>query len=400
MTVSATGPLSSLRVVELGQVIAGPFCGQLLGDLGADVIKIEPPTSGDVLRQWGPGEAEGGSVWWQVAARNKRSVTIDLRKGEGQELARALAAEADVLIENFRPGVLENWGLGWEVLHALNPRLVLVRISGYGQTGPYAGLPGYAAVGEAMGGLRSLTGYPDRPPVRVGVSLGDSLAGLFGALGALAALKSREVTGEGQVVDASIYESVLGITEALVSDWSAVGRVRERTGAILPGIAPSNVYPTADGEVIIAANQDNVFGRLCIAMGHPELATDPRFSDHRARGARQGELDAIIGRWSSALASEALLALLREAAVPAGLLYEPKDMLLDVHMLDRQSVITVPTDSYGDLAMQNVFPKMSGTPGTVRWPGRALGADTDEVLASVLKLPHERIEALRRDGVV
>jgi formyl-CoA transferase len=395
-----TGPLAGIRVVELGQVIAGPFCGQLLGDLGADVIKVEPPGAGDVLRQWGRGDASGGSVWWQVAARNKRSVTIDLRREEGQDLVRDLAAQADILIENFRPGTLERWGLGWETLHAANPGLIVVRVSGYGQTGPLAALPGYAAVGEAMGGLRSLVGYPDRPPVRVGVSLGDSLAGMFGALGALAALESRRRTGEGQVVDSSIYESVLGITESLVADWSALGVRRERTGPILPKIAPSNVYPAIGGEVIVAANQDGVFTRLCAAMGRPGLADDPRFSDHRARGENQAELDGIIAEWTAGLPADEVLRLVRDAAVPSGLLYSPEDMLADDHYRARDSIVEVDTEGYGTVAMQGVFPRLSETPGRVRWAGRGLGADTDEVLRDVLKLPAERVSRLRESGVI
>ena len=397
---TSTGPLANIRVIELGQVIAGPFCGQLLGDLGADVIKVEPPGTGDVLRQWGPGDAEGGSVWWQVAGRNKRSVTIDLRTPDGQDLVRDLVADADILIENFRPGTLEKWGLAWEQLHEINPRLILVRVSGYGQTGPFAKLPGYAAVGEAMGGLRSLTGYPDRPPTRVGVSLGDSLAGLFAALGAVSALEARSTTGRGQVIDASIYESVLAITESLVADWSALERRRERTGPILPGIAPSNVYPAADGEIIIAANQDGIFARLCVAMGQPELAEDERFSDHRARGERQAELDELISAWSSGIPAATLLDLLHEAAVPCGLLYQPKDMLADEHMRARGSLVEVETEGYGTVAMQNVFPVLSETPGSVRWAGHRLGADTDAVLRDVLKLTADRVAELRRDGVV
>jgi formyl-CoA transferase len=397
---AAAGPLAGIRVIELGQVIAGPFCGQLLGDLGADVIKVEPPGAGDVLRQWGRGDAPGGSVWWQVAARNKRSVTIDLRQEEGQQLVRDLAADADILIENFRPGTLERWGLGWDTLHAANPSLILVRVSGYGQTGPLAPLPGYAAVGEAMGGLRSLVGYPDRPPVRVGVSLGDSLAGMFGALGALAALESRRQTGQGQVVDSSIYESVLGVTESLVADWSALGVRRERTGPILPKIAPSNVYPAADGELVVAANQDSVFMRLCAAMGRADLAGDPRFSDHRARGEHQAELDAIIAEWTAGLPADEVLRLLRDAAVPSGLLYSPEDMLADDHYRTRESIVEVDTEGYGAVAMQGVFPRLSETPGRVRWAGRGLGADTDDVLRDVLKLPAERVSRLRESGVI
>ena len=270
-----TGPLSGVRVIELGQVIAGPFCGQLLGDYGAEVIKVEPPGTGDVLRQWGHADVSGDSLWWSVAARNKRSVTIDLRTAEGQQLVRDLVAHADILVENFRPGTLERWGLGWEELAAVRPELIMVRVSGFGQTGPYARRAGYASIGEAMGGLRALTGYPDLPPIRIGISIGDSLTGMFGAMGALAALEARRRTGRGQVVDASIFESVLAVTESLVVEWCAHGTVRERTGPTLPGIAPSNVYPTSDGQILIAANQDSVFRRLADVMGMPELADRP-----------------------------------------------------------------------------------------------------------------------------
>ena len=394
------GPLRNIRVIELGQVIAGPFCGQMLGDFGADVIKIEPPRTGDVLRQWGAGDDPGGSVWWQVAARNKRSVTIDLRTEEGQQLVADLVADADVLIENFRPGTLEKWNLGWEKLHALNPRLILVRVSGYGQTGPYAKRPGYAAVGEAMGGLRSLTGYPDRPPVRVGVSLGDSLAGLFAALGTLAALEDRHTTGLGQIVDASIYESVLAVTESLVAEWSALERRRERTGPILPGIAPSNIYPASDGDVIIAANQDTIFARLCEAMGQPTLITDDRFIDHRARGQRQAELDNIVASWTKQRSAADVLAALHAAAVPAGLLFQPADMLTDEHFQARKSIIDIETQGYGTVSMQNAFPALSSSPGGIRWPGQPLGEATTSVLKEILGLSMEKIAHLQETGIV
>ena len=312
------GPLSGIRVVELGQVIAGPFCGQLLGDFGAEVVKIEPPGTGDVLRQWGKTDGTGDSLWWSVAARNKRSVTIDLRTSEGQQLVRDLVMHADILVENFRPGTLERWGLGWDDLSAIRPELIMVRVSGFGQTGPYAKRAGYASIGEAMGGLRALTGYPDRPPVRVGISIGDSMTGMFGALGALAALEARRRTGRGQVVDASIFESVLGVTESLVVDWQAAGVVRERTGPTLPGIAPSNVYPTQDGQILIGANQDSVFRRLTELMGRPELATDPRFADHQARGRNQAEIDDLVAEWTRSHPSTELLERLHGAGVPGG----------------------------------------------------------------------------------
>ena len=399
------GPLSGVRVVELGQVIAGPFCGQLLGDYGAEVIKVEPPGTGDVLRQWGlrhdpQGDGEGDSLWWSVAARNKRSITVDLRTPEGQQLVRDLVATADILVENFRPGTLERWGLGWDDLSAFRPELIMVRVSGYGQTGPYATRAGYASIGEAMGGLRALTGYPDRPPIRIGVSIGDTLTGMFGALGALAALEARRRTGRGQVIDAAIYESVLGVTESLVPEWQAAGHSRTRTGPTLPGIAPSNVYPTRDGQLIIAANQDSVFRRLVEVMGRPELATDERFVDHQARGRNMAEIDAIIAEWAQRYDSADLQERLNAGGVPAGLVYEPADMLADPHFAARGSIATVPDGRHGELAMPAVVPKLSETPGEIRWTGQALGADTDAVLTEVLGLSAERVAELRARGVV
>jgi formyl-CoA transferase len=393
--------LAGIRVVELGQVIAGPFCGQLLGDLGADVIKVEPPQVGDVLRQWGRvQDGDGDSLWWRVTGRNKRSVTVDLRRPEGQSLVRRLAGQADVLLENFRPGTMERWGLGWDELSRVNERLVMVRVSGFGQNGPYAERAGYAAVGEAMGGLRALTGYPDRPPTRVGLSIGDSLAGTMAALGAVAALEARHRTGRGQVVDASIFESVLAMTEALVPEWQVAEVRRERTGATLPGIAPSNIFPTADGQVLIAANQDSVFRRLTKAMGMPELADDPRFLDHRARGERQSELDEIIAGWTRVRSSLEALGPLHEAGVPAGLVYEPADMLSDPHFQARKSIAHVPDEEFGEVAMPAVVPRLSATPGSIREPAPRLGEHTDAVLTELLGLSSQEIQELRAAGVV
>jgi crotonobetainyl-CoA:carnitine CoA-transferase CaiB-like acyl-CoA transferase len=394
------GALAGIRVVELGQVIAGPFCGQLLGDLGAEVIKVEPPGTGDVLRQWGRSAGDGDSLWWSVAARNKRSITVDLRTPEGQQLVRDLVATADILVENFRPGTLERWGLGWADLSAVRPELIMVRVSGFGQTGPYAKRAGYASIGEAMGGLRALTGYPDRPPIRIGISIGDTLTGMFGALGALAALEARRRTGRGQVVDAAIYESVLGVTEALVPEWQAAGHVRQRTGPTLPGIAPSNVYPTRDGQLIIAANQDSVFRRLVEVMGRPELATDERFVNHQARGAHMAEIDAIIGEWAQQFDSADLQSRLNDAGVPAGLVYQPADMLDDPHFAAREAIVTVKDERRGELAMPAIVPKLSETPGEIRWTGRPLGADTDAVLTEVLGLTAGQIEELRGKAVI
>ena len=394
-----SGPLDGLRVLELGQVIAGPFCGQMLADLGADVVKVEPPAVGDVLRQWGWSAEKGDSLWWLVTGRNKRSITIDLRTEPGQELVRRLVREVDVVVENFRPGTLERWGLGYDALSAVNPGLVLVRISGFGQDGPYAQRPGYAAIGEAMGGLRALTGYADRPSTRVGVSLGDSLTGLMGALGALAALQARTRTGRGQVVDASIYESILAITEALVPEWQVAGVQRERSGPTLTGIAPSNVYPTSDGHVLLAANQDTVFRRLTSAMDQPGLATDPRFADHRSRGAHMELLDGLIADWTRTHTTDELLALLHEAAVPCGRVYEPADMVADPHFRARRSLVEVEDADHGTIVMPGVVPKLSATPGSVRWTGPRLGEHTDEVLTAA-GLDADEVAELRQNGTI
>lgn len=393
------GPLSDVRVLELGQVVAGPYCGQVLADLGADVVKVEPPVIGDVLRQWGWAPEGKDSLWWRVAARNKRSLTVDLRTSAGQQLVRRLAAEVDVVIENFRPGTLEKWGLSYDVLAADNPGLVLVRISGFGQDGPYAGRPGYASVGEAMGGLRALTGFPDRPPVRVGLSLGDTLTGLAGAVGALAALSERRWSGRGQVVDAAIYESVLALTEGLVPEWAVAGLTRERTGAVLKGIAPSNIYPTADGEVIIAANQDSVFKRLCEVMGHPDLAHDARFADHKGRGQAAEELDALIADWTRPQPSHDLLEALHAAAVPAGLVYTPADMVVDPHFRARRALLEIDDPEVGPVLMPAPAPRLSRTPAEVRWAGPRLGQHTDEVLRES-GLTDSDVAALRSAGVI
>ena len=393
------GPLADVRVLELGQVVAGPFCGQVLADLGADVVKVEPPGTGDVLRQWGWAPEGSDSLWFRVAARGKRSVCLDLRTAQGQDVVRRLAAEVDVVVENFRPGTLEKWGLGPDELCAANPGLVLVRISGFGQDGPYAGRPGYASIGEAMGGLRALTGYPDRPPVRVGLSLGDTLTGLMGALGAIAALHERTLSGRGQVVDAAIYESVLALTEGLVPEWAVAGLQRERTGPVLAGIAPSNVYPTADGEVLVAANQDSVFRRLCAVMGQPGLADDPRFADHRARGQHADQLDELIGAWTRPQRSASLLDALHAAAVPAGLVYTPADLAADPHVRARQSLVEVHDDEVGPVLMPAPAPRLSRTPAQIRWAGPRLGQHTDEVLAEA-GLSDSDVAALRAAGVV
>ena len=385
-------------MIELGQLIAGPFCGQLFADMGADVIKVEPPGRGDPMRTWG---REGYPMWWNICARNKRTITANLREAEGQDLIKKLVAEADFILENFRPGTMEKWGLGYEELRKINPGIIMIRVSGYGQTGPYSKRPGYASVGEAMGGIRYLMGDPDRKPSRAGISLGDSLAGTFATVGALSALHHREKTGEGQVVDASIYESVLAIMEGLIGEYQIEGLTRERSGSILPAIAPSNIYDGTDGMVIIAANQDTVFARLAQAMGRPELASDPRYATHTVRGGNQTELDDLIQDWAKDKTIAELEALMIEHAVPVGKVYRASDMLDDPHFEAREALVELPTERFGPVKMQSVFPKLSKTPGKVRWSGpEKLGAHTEEVLTELLDLTPEQVDRLRASGIV
>ena len=395
------GPLDGLTVIEMGTLIAGPFCGQILGDFGATVIKIEDPRAGDPMRQWGRSLPKGHSPWWPVIGRNKRSVTLDLRMAEGQDIARRLIGGADILVENFRPGSMEKWGLGYEALSAINPGLVMARVSGFGQTGPMSSRAGYALVGEAMGGLRYITGEPDRAPARAGISVGDSLAGLHAALGVMMAIHARHRTGRGQVVDAAIYESVLSVMENLITEYALTGYVRERSGSVLPGIAPSNAYPTRDGAlVVIGANQDTLFKRLAEAMGRPELAADPRYAGHAARGQNQAELDALIGAWTSTLDAQPLLDLMEASGVAAGRVYRAPDMLADPQFAAREAIVELPHPVFGEVKMQNAFPRLSDTPGAVRWPGPGLGEHTDGVLAGRLGLSGDEIAALRAKGVI
>ena len=390
------GALADLRVVEMGQLIAGPFCGQLMGDMGADVIKIEPPGKGDPMREWG---VQG--LWWEVIGRNKKCVSINLRVEAGVELARRLISQADILIENFRPGTLEKWGLGPDRLHADNPGLIIVRMSGYGQTGPYADRTGFGAIGEGMGGWRAIVGEPDRAPSRMGISIGDSLAATYGCMGALAALHHREKTGQGQVVDSALYEAVLQVMESLVAEYSKAGVVRERSGAILRGIAPSNVYRCKDGEYLIGANQDLIFARMCKAMGKPELAEDPRYKGHHDRGRHQTELDEIITAWTSERTVAEVEAAMLEAAVPAGRMYRAADMLADPHFAAREALVEVPTERWGTVTMQNVFPKMSATPGAVRLPAASrVGQHNAEILGGLLGLSDDEIARLTAAGTI
>lgn len=395
------GPLAGVRVIEMGQLIAGPFCGQVLGDFGAEVIKLEDPKTGDPMRQWGRSKPKGLSPWWPVIGRNKKSVTVDLRTDEGRAIARDLIATADVVVENFRPGTLEKWGLGYDELARTNPGLVMARVSGFGQTGPYAKRAGYALVGEAMGGLRHITGEPDRNPARAGISIGDSLSGLNAALGVMMALHARHATGKGQVVDAAIYESVLTVMENLITEYDLTGYIRERSGAVLPGIAPSNVYPTRSGElVLIGANQDTLFKRLCELMGRPDLAEDPRYRDHAARGVNQGELDARIAAWTLDQDIDGLLPRLEQAGLATGRIYRAPEMLADPQFQARESIVSVPHPVFGQVKMQNAFPRLTDTPGGVRWPGPTLGEHTEAVLTQVAGMTAEKVAELKARGVV
>lgn len=371
------GPLAGVRVIELGQLIAGPFCGQLLGDMGAEVVKIEPPKGGDPMRAWGQGDKP---TWWKVIARNKYSVAADLKTPEGQDLARKLIAKADILIENFRPGTLERWSLDPKDLLKLNGRLIVVRVSGYGQTGPYASRAGFGGIAEAMGGWRKIVGEPDQAPARMGISIGDTLAATYGCMGALAALHEREMSDKGQIVDVALYESVLQVMEGLIPEWAVAGHKRERTGSKLPGIAPSNVYRCSDGEYLIGANQDSVFARLCEAMGRPGLANDPRYAGHIARGRNQEELDDLINAWTETFTVDDLEALMIEHGVPAGRIFDAEDMLADPHFAAREAIITLDDPELGPVPMQGTFPKLSRTPSTVRRNAPVeVGQDTEEI---------------------
>lgn len=397
----AEGALHGLRVIEMGQLLAGPFCGQLMADFGAEVIKLEAPGKGDPMREWGQEKPHGLSLWWPVIARGKKSVELDARLPEGQALVRKLVAESDVLIENFRPGTMEKWGLGYDVLSKINPKLVMIRVSGYGQTGPYAKKAGYGAIGEAMGGLRYVVGDPSTPPSRMGISIGDTLAATFACLGGMMALHARTRTGRGQIVDSAIYEAVLAVMESLVSEYDKGGYIRERTGAILPRIAPSNVYPTSDGSfVLIAANQDTVFRRLAEVMGRAELADDPRYATHTARGLRQTELDEMIAAWTATQDRVELGHKLDEAGVPRGDIYRVPEMLEDAHFKARDAIVSVMHPQFGALRMQNVAPKLSDTPGRIRHAGPALGEHNTDILSGLLGLDAGERERLFAAGVI
>ena len=389
--------MEGVRVLELGQLIAGPFCGQLFADLGAEVIKIELPGRGDPMRDWGRGEP----LWWPVIARNKKCITLDVRTEQGNAIIGELVEQADIVLENFRPGTMEKWGLGYADLARINKGIIMVRVSGYGQHGPYSERAGYGGIGEAMGGLRYIVGDPSTPPSRVGISIGDTLAAMFATIGALSALQFRQRTGQGQVVDSAIYEAVLGVMESMVPEYDQLGIIRERTGSILEKIAPSNVYPTADNEMIImGANQDSVFTRLCEAMQQPELAADERFSTHVARGSNQAQLDELIFAWSKKFTADDLLALLEKHAVPAGRIYRAPEMLNDEHFSARESIVDVDHPKYDNLKMQNVFPRLSATPGKIKWTGPELGQHNQEIYQELLGYSPSDLELLKEGGII
>ena len=393
------GALAGLRVVEMGQLIAGPFATKTLGDFGADVIKIEPPGAGDPLRNWRLLQ-DGTSVWWQVQSRNKRSIALDLRNPEGQAIARQLIAQADVLVENFRPGTLEGWGMDYDTLSKDNPGLVMLRISGYGQTGPYRDLPGFGAIGEAMGGLRHLTGEPDRVPVRCGVSIGDTLAALHGTIGVLTALYHRKVNGgKGQVIDVALHEAVFNVMESLVPEYSAFGAVREPGGSALPGIAPSNAYRCTDGVVLVAGNGDSIFRRLMTAIGRDDLGADPTLANNAGRVARVTEVDAAIEAWTQTRTVADVLTVLGEASVPVGRVYTAKDIVEDPHYRARDMILKQATRDGHEVEVPGIVPKLLGTPGHVRSSAPGLGDDTDAVLAE-LGLSADAIVQLRAKNVV
>lgn len=393
-------PLAGLKVVELGTLIAGPFASRICAEFGAEVVKVESPDGGDPLRKWRK-LYEGTSLWWFVQARNKQSITLNLKHDEGREVLKKLLAEADILIENFRPGVLEKLGLGWDVLHTLNPKLVMVRLSGFGQSGPLKDQPGFGAVGESMGGLRYITGFEDRPPVRTGISIGDSIAALWGMIGALMALRHREVNGgQGQVVDVALYEAIFAMMESMVPEFDVFGFIRERTGNIMPGITPSSIHTCADGKHIqIGANGDAIFQRFMRAIDRADLADDPTLADNAGRDARRDELYGIIDRWAGSLPLAEVEATLLRAEVPASRIYSAEDMFADPQFLAREMFLAAKLPDGKPFKMPGIVPKLSETPGGVEWTGPELGEHNDQVLGR-LGYSTEQIAALRSSGAI
>lgn len=399
MSETKSPPLKGIKVIELGTLIAAPFCSRILAEFGAEVIKIESPQGGDQLRQWRK-MYEGTSLWWYVQARNKKSVTVDLRMPEGQEIVRKLTADADIVVENFRPGALEKWNIGWPQLAKINPRLIMVRLSGYGQSGPDRDKPGFGVIGESMGGMRYVTGYPDRPPVRLGISIGDSIAALYGVIGAMMALQHRHTSGCGQMVDVALYEAVFSMMESMVPEFDVLGFVRERAGNALPGIVPSNTYPTRDGKfVIIGANNDAIFKRLMMAMGRGDLAIDPQLASNAGRVPRTSEIDAAIGAWTAAHELDAVLAALDAAEVPAAKVYDVADIMKDAQYLARGMIEEHRLPDGKPVRLPGIVPKLSATPGATAWIGPGLGEHTGEVLRA-LGYDDAAQQALKARGVI
>jgi formyl-CoA transferase len=398
------GPLAGVRIIELGQLLAGPFTGRLLGDLGAEIIKVEPPGQPDPMRDWGHARFQERSLWWPVLSRNKKCVTLNLRTERGQQLLLELVRRSDVVVENFRPGTLERWNLGFERMREVNEGIILARVSGYGQTGPYAQRAGFASVSEAMGGLRHINGFPDEPPPRIGISLGDSLAGMFAAQGVLAALYKRDALGygRGQIVDASILEACFALLEGTVPEYDRLGIVREPSGTTLKGVAPSNIFKSRDGKwMVIAANQNQLFRRLCEAMGRPELADDPRFETHLARGENQEELDRLIGEWAAQHDAEHIDRVLNDAKVVCGPIYTIADIFTDPHFQARDMLIPHHDPDFGEYIGPGIVPKFSETPGEVRWSATwEEGSHNDEIYGELLGLPETEREQLREEGVL
>lgn len=395
---SSIGPLEGVKVLELGSLIAGPFAGRLFADFGAEVLKIEPPKKGDPIRKWRLLH-NGNSLWWYVQSRNKKSITLDLKNAEAQAVVKELVKEVDIIIENFRPGMLEKWGLGYEDLKKINPRMIMVRVSGYGQDGPYKDRPGFGSIGEAMGGIRYLTGYPDLPPTRVGISLGDSVAALYAVIGALMALRHRDqISGEGQVVDVALYEAIFSLMESTVPEYDQFGVIRERSGSTLPGITPSNIYLCKDGKyVVIGANGDGIFKRLMIAINRPDILKNPLFETNDGRSQKAEYLDSVIEEWTKSLNLESALKVLEENSIPAGPIYNVEDMVNDPHFQARDMIVELDVENLGKLKVPGIIPKLSKTPGKIRWAGPKLGEHTEEVLKEKVGLNEKQIAKMKNE---